>query len=175
MFSSSHPLNTIRMIRHRPTPGYRALRVGRRSLPGQYYLVTTLCHDHHRRFLHWSTASLVASKLEEPELWGGSRLLCWVLMPDHLHMLIELEERRSLSALIQRVKSVTARVVNHAEDRSGSLWMPGFHDHALRAEEDVADVVRYIIGNPVRAGLVETVGAYPFWNTIWVGQGDDVW
>jgi putative transposase len=59
------------------------------------------------------------------------------------------------------------------EARSGSVWLPGFHDHALRAEEATADVVRYIIENPVRAGLVKEVGAYPYWNMIWEGLSGD--
>lgn len=59
-------------------------------MPAQHYLITTVCHQRDRRFLDGSTASAVTSKLQEHSLWEGSRLLSWVLMPDHLHMLIEL-------------------------------------------------------------------------------------
>lgn len=162
------------MNRHRQTPGYRALRAGRASAPGQRYLITTLCRERHPHFSAWPIASSVSSKLEESSLWNGSRLLCWVLMPDHLHMLIELGDCASLSALIRRVKSVTALAANRAANRSGSVWMPGFHDHALRAEESTVDVVRYIIENPIRAGLVREVGAYPYWNTMWLGEDHDL-
>lgn len=171
MSSPRHVTETVCMNRERQTPGYRALRAGRRSLAGQHYLITTVCHQRHRRFVDWSTASSVASKLEEPALWGESRLLCWVLMPDHLHLLIELGEFTALSRLVQRVKSVTARMVNQARHRSGSVWMPGFHDRALRAEEKMGDVVRYMIENPIRAGLARELGGYPYWNTIWSGDG----
>lgn len=173
MPSSWHAIDTACMNRDRRTPGYRALRAGRTSLTGQHYLVTTVCHQRHRRFLDWPTASAVASKLEEPSLWGDSRLLCWVLMPDHLHMLIELGEFAALSALVQRVKSVAARTANQTEHRSGRVWMPGFHDHAWRAEEEVVDVARYIIENPVRAGLAKDIGGYPYWDTIWFGNSSD--
>ena len=43
-----------------------------------------------------------------------------------------------------------------------------FHDHALRANEDLRQAARYVIANPIRAGLVRRVGDYPFWNAIWV-------
>ena len=47
-------------------------------------------------------------------------------------------------------------------------WQPGFHDHAVRAEEDLASVARYIVANPLRAGLRGKIGDYPFWNAIWL-------
>lgn len=172
--SSSRPAKqTVAMNGHRQKPGYRALRAGRISLPAQHYLITTVCHQRDRRFLDGSTASAVTSKLQEHSLWEGSRLLCWVLMPDHLHMLIELGACRSLSALIQRVKCVTARSANQAAGRSGSVWMPGFHDRALRAEDEMVCVARYIIENPIRVGLAKEIDEYPYWGSIWsAGAGD---
>jgi len=49
-----------------------------------------------------------------------------------------------------------------------SVWQDGFHDHALRREEDLKEVARYIIANPVRAGLVTRVGDYPLWDACWL-------
>jgi len=48
------------------------------------------------------------------------------------------------------------------------VWQPGFHDHALRKEEDVRAVARYVVANPLRAGLVQRIGDYPHWNAIWL-------
>jgi REP element-mobilizing transposase RayT len=48
------------------------------------------------------------------------------------------------------------------------VWQNGFHDHALRQEEDLAEVARYIVANPLRAGLVERLGDYPHWHAIWL-------
>lgn len=172
--SSSRPATqTVAMNGYCQKPGYRGLRAGRISLPAQHYLITTVCHQRDRRFLDGPTASAVTSKLQEHSLWEGSRLLCWVLMPDHLHMLIELGACRSLSALIQRVKCVTARSANQAAGRSGSVWMPGFHDRALRAEDEMVCVARYIIENPIRVGLAKEIDEYPYWGSIWsAGAGD---
>ena len=172
--SSSWPATeTVVMNASLQKPGYRALRTGRISLPAQHYLITTVCHERDRRFLDGSTASAVTSKLQEHSLWEESQLLCWVLMPDHLHMLIELGACRSLSALIQRVKCVTAHSANQAGGRSGSVWMPGFHDRALRAEDEMVGIARYVIENPIRAGLAKEIGEYPYWGSVWsAGAGD---
>lgn len=95
-------------------------------------------------------------------------MLAWVLMPDHVHWLIQLGDHGSLSDVISRLKSASARGANRAMGRRGSLWAPAFHDHALRAEEDLRHSARYVIANPVRAGLVKRVGDYPFWGAMWL-------
>ena len=48
------------------------------------------------------------------------------------------------------------------------IWQRGFHDHALRAEEDIIDAARYIVANPLRAGLCQKIGDYPYWNAQWL-------
>ena len=48
------------------------------------------------------------------------------------------------------------------------MGQDGYHDHALRQEEDLRAVARYIIANPVRAGLVERIGDYPHWDAAWL-------
>ncbi|BAU72594.1 Transposase [Metapseudomonas furukawaii] len=58
--------------------------------------------------------------------------------------------------------------MNALRNRSGRLWQKGFHDHALRSDEDVKTVARYVVANPLRAGLVERLADYPFWNAIWL-------
>ena len=91
----------------------------------------------------------------------------WVVMPDHLHWLCILR-KGSLARLMQRVKSRSAIAVNRATFGNSEIWQPGYHDHALREDEDVKDVARYILANPVRAGLVAKIGDYPLWDAIWV-------
>ncbi|EKF73263.1 hypothetical protein A11A3_14627 [Alcanivorax hongdengensis A-11-3] len=83
-------------------------------------------------------------------------------MPDHVHWLFSLGERYSLSHTVMMLKS---RVVR----RMGlSVWQRGFHDHALREEESVIEVARYIVANPLRAGLVSRLADYPYWNAAWL-------
>ncbi len=89
-------------------------------------------------------------------------------MPDHAHWLIQLGEKDTLSQVINRIKSSSARLANHSLDRQGKLWQAAYYDHAVRAEEDLRNMARYIVANPLRAGLVQRIHDYPFWNAVWV-------
>ena len=88
-------------------------------------------------------------------------------MPDHVHLLLQLK-KGNLSEVVQKLKSVSAIKLNKAIGRKGRFWQPGFHDHALRKEECVKSIARYIVANPLRAGLVKNLRQYPFWNAIWL-------
>jgi hypothetical protein len=48
------------------------------------------------------------------------------------------------------------------------LWQRAFYDHALRKDEDVRQIARYIIANPLRRGLVKDVGDYLLWDAAWL-------
>jgi REP element-mobilizing transposase RayT len=89
-------------------------------------------------------------------------------MPDHWHGLVQLGPTEALSELMRRVKAVTAREVNRHLGRQGTLWMRAYHERALRHEEDMRKVARYVVANPLRAGLVQSVGRYPYWDAVWI-------
>ncbi|MCW2294989.1 REP element-mobilizing transposase RayT [Pseudomonas sp. BIGb0408] len=149
-------------------PGYRALRRGRASCPAMAYLITTITRDRQPVFSHFAAGCAAARCFETPMLLRDSRMLAWVLMPDHVHWLVQLGEADSLAALINRLKSSSSRLAGKNVGRAKGIWQAGFHDHGLRAEEDLLDVARYIVSNPLRAGLVRRVGDYPFWNAVWL-------
>ena len=46
------------------------------------------------------------------------------------------------------------------------LWQEGYYDHVLREADDVAEVIAYIVNNPVRAKLVVSPAEYPFWGSF---------
>ena len=76
---------------------------------------------------------------------------------------------KTLSSVVGAVKSHSSRQINGKLSRGGRpVWQRGFHDHALRRDEDVIQAARYIVANPLRAGLVSRVGDYPLWDTIWM-------
>lgn len=95
-------------------------------------------------------------------------------MPDHWHGLIQLADEESLSKLMQRVKAVSAKNINAARKSNDTVWQKCFFDRALRSEEDIRPVGEYIIANPIRAGLVNEIGQYSFWDACWLRDGDEV-
>lgn len=172
--SSGTAMGQSRRMPKTACPGARALRHGRSSTPGRPYLVTTICHARERRFAHAECAAPVAEAIADPALWREARLLCWVLMPDHLHALIGLGATEPLPKLMQRVKCVTAGIANAVEGRRGAVWMAGYHDRGVRSEAMLRPLARYVIANPVRAGLVHRATDYRYWGCAWsAGAGDD--
>ncbi|KII38721.1 REP-associated tyrosine transposase [Pseudomonas fluorescens] len=143
------------------------LRIGRYSEHNRIYLLTTNTAGRQPVFSDFALGRLVASQFHVAEEMGIVSTLAWVVMPDHFHWLIELR-RGSLGELMQRTKSLSTKAVNLSTGRQASLWQSGFHDRALRREEDLVTLARYVVANPLRAGLVKKLGDYPLWDAIWV-------
>ena len=89
-------------------------------------------------------------------------------MPDHLHWILTLRNNTSLATTVGIVKAHSARQINDALGRSGPVWQRGYFDHAIRNEEDLVDISRYIVTNPLRAGLVDGIGDYSLWDSVWI-------
>jgi REP element-mobilizing transposase RayT len=149
--------------------GHKNLRAGRVSLADQIYLVTTVTWRRRPYFLNRKCAELVSRLSSADETWRANRCLCWVLMPDHWHGLIQLAQGSDLSKVMRGFKGSTARSLNATTGSVDHVWAKGFHDHALRREESIVDAARYIIANPVRAGLVRYVEEYAFWDASFAG------
>jgi len=146
--------------------GHR-LRTGRHSEIGRIYLLTTVVKEREPIFRNWQLGRLLVSGMRDEALTGQIQSLAWVIMPDHLHWLVELNAGK-LDALMRRVKSRSALALNRQTGRTGPLWQPGYHDHAVRQEEDLRAVARYVVANPLRAGLVKQIGDYPLWDAVWL-------
>ncbi|HGM5579245.1 TPA: transposase [Pseudomonas putida] len=143
------------------------LRRGRCSKPGRCYLLTTATHERQPLFHDLNSARLVVKQLRLSDQENASRTLAWVLMPDHLHWLIELREV-TLGSLMRRFKSRSSLALHKGGVRQYPVWQPGYHDRALRREESLQSAARYIVANPLRAGLVDHVGDYPHWDAVWL-------
>ena len=147
--------------------GHR-LRKNRVSEPGRAYHVTTTTHDRTPLFRDWRLGRLVAQSLRDLQNRGRAETLVFVVMPDHLHWLFTLGNAPSLSALMNALKGFSGKQVREALGSSGPIWQRGFYDHAIRRDEDLRAAARYIVANPLRAGLVADLGDYPLWDAIWL-------
>jgi putative transposase len=149
-----------------PQKGSRNLRRGRVSIKSQRYLVTTAVEDRWPAFTNKEAADIVLSSLNWLEKEGRIRLDAAVVMPNHLHFVASLRQG-SLAQLMLSLKSYTAKKINLIMQREGAFWQPQYHDHAIRQDEDLYDIVLYILNNPIRAGLVKDFHEYPFWYCRW--------
>jgi putative transposase len=143
-------------------PSHRghALRRGRCSLPGHGYLITAVTRNRIRWFDDIIIARAAARSFYADSVAWEAKTLAFVVMPDHVHWLLQLDG--DLSEAVRRYKSL----VSH--QAGASIWQRGFHDRGLRREEELRQVARYIVANPLRAGLVDNILDYPYWDAIWL-------
>ena len=137
----------------------RRLRGGRISEPGRIYLITTVTLGRKPLFADFQLARRVIRALRSQP--NDALTLAFVLMPDHLHWLVQLESG-DLPTVVGRLKAESARSVGKP------IWQRGFHDRMARKEDDIRAMARYLIANPLRAGLVEDIGQYPHWDAVWL-------
>ncbi|MES2669047.1 MAG: transposase [Pseudomonadota bacterium] len=100
--------------------------------------------------------------------------LAWVLMPDHLHWLFCLRSS-GLSAVVQKMECRSANSINRALNRQGIVWQAGFYDRRVDSEESLHRQARYMIENPLRAGIVSSIEEYPYWWCAWVRRRNELW
>jgi REP element-mobilizing transposase RayT len=84
----------------------------------------------------------------------------YCLMPDHAHVLVTARTQESSLSDLARTWKQTTGYRWHVR-RGGRLWQAGYFERVLRADEPALSVSRYIIENPVRAGLVTSAEDYP--------------
>ena len=89
-------------------------------------------------------------------------VIAYCFMPDHVHLLVA---GKSASANSKRFADVFRQVsgFHFRRQRDERLWQEGYYDHVLREEEATIPVARYIVLNPVRAGLCDEASSYRFW------------
>lgn len=147
--------------------GTAQTRVGRYSEPNRIYHVTTCTHDRKPVFCDFSRGRLLVHALIAADACGYATTLAFVVMPDHLHWLLQLHDDQSLSASVRLVKSRSGRLIRRASPLLRRTWQSGFYDRAIRREEQVRSIARYIIANPLRAGIVDSMRNYPLWDSAW--------
>jgi REP element-mobilizing transposase RayT len=94
-------------------------------------------------------------------------VLAYCVMPDHLHALVEVQSEPSdFEALMKGFTQATDCAYRQHTRRP--LWQPGYHERMLRDDEASDTIARYILENPLRAGLSRTIGEYPFaWSDVY--------
>lgn len=148
--------------------GHKALRRGRFSERGRIYHVTFTTAHRTPWFRDHALAASACRTFASSATAADAELLCWVLMPDHFHGLLQLQGMQSLSRCVQRLKGRATAACRDAGGNDLAIWARGFHDHAMRRDEDVLTAARYIFANPQRAGLVPGPMHYPYWDAKWL-------
>jgi REP element-mobilizing transposase RayT len=107
----------------------------------------------------------IASLVEENLLrFDGEKyqLLHWVIMLNHVHLLLRAINGHSLSSIMHSMKSFTANRANTSLGRTGRFWSVEYFDRYIRDKDHYANTVAYIHANPVKARLCESANGWQF-------------
>jgi REP element-mobilizing transposase RayT len=124
-------------------------------------LVTTNTHARLPLFRDATLATVVLQNLEFYRERLDFSLNAFVVMPDHLHLLL-IPRETWLSDIMRSLKSFSAKQIIDAVGTQGPIWQSRFHDRAIRSEDQFLAAIEYIHQNPVRAGLSSSAEQYPY-------------
>ncbi len=124
------------------------------------FFVTTITWQRTPLFRNPQTAELMLSVLVHYDEQSKYALHEFVVMPDHLHLLITAATEISLERAVQLIKGGFSYRLG--KSKRGLVWQESFTNHRIRDEQDYADHSEYIRMNPVRAKLVERPELYPY-------------
>jgi len=147
-------------------PHSRNLRPGRRPEDGVYFAITFCCVHRRPMLSQMHAARAVVAAFIEQQAGGIATTFAFVVMPDHVHWLMRLEATERLSSVVGWTKRSAALRMNRMDRAPGRhVWQRGYYDHKIRDDVDLYYQASYILENPVRAGLVDAIEAYPHWDT----------
>jgi putative transposase len=128
--------------------------------PQQYFLtICTFQRVHH--FIDGTLVADVHERFLSTAVEKEFAILAYCYMPDHLHLLVEgLSNTANLRSFASLAKQHSACATRHRV--ALRLWQKGYFERVLRDGDDPFNVARYVVQNPVRAGLVRSPEDYPF-------------
>lgn len=144
---------------------------------GQWdYFITATTYHRQALFVSEPAAKLLFQKIQRAIATVHGRLDAWVIMPDHYHLLLHLQEGATMSKLMNTVHGRVSYQLNRRDAQRGRKLFQNYWDRYVRDETDYWHTVNYIHWNPVKQGLARTMGDYP-WSSYreWVQRYGQSW
>lgn len=117
------------------------------------HFLTFSCHHRDPLLSDPRSRDLFEHTLERVRQWYGFFICGYVIMPEHVHLLISEPERRTLAQVLQMLKQNTAHQLHTPE--GSPFWLPRYYDFNVWSEDKKVEKLRYMHRNPVKRGLVE--------------------
>jgi putative transposase len=129
---------------------------------GTHHYFLTFCTDQRSRvFIEQTQVALVHAQILRAARETRFEISAYCYMPDHLHLIVAgLDESSDAKVFISRSKQYSGYYFKQAH--GVRLWQRYGFERVVRDDNELALTVGYIVGNPVRAGLVGDPSAYPF-------------
>jgi putative transposase len=133
-----------------------------RTAPGTSYFVTTKCWQGRTIFQLADNAEILIKTLFHYREQKAYLLHEFVVMPDHLHLLLTPSASAVLEKNIQLIKGGSSHEIHMRRGHKMEIWQQGFYDWTIRDANDWATKAQYIALNPVRAGLAPSPLGWPY-------------
>lgn len=126
------------------------------------YFITTKTRYNRKIFAVDENAEILLSSIYHLRQRKEYYLLGFVIMPDHLHLLISIVGDKNISQIMQSIKGYVSWRINRKINNKQALWQKSFYDYILDSEEKLFTKLRYIHENPVRKGLAKEEKEYKY-------------
>jgi len=138
----------------------KVAQIARRVRQAGVYFATTDCWERRALFINSLFANIVVEQIVACRDRGFYKLRAFVLMPDHLHVLITPSDETTIEKAMQMIKGGSAHRMGIERPQQFPIWHRGFHDRWIRDAEQFWKAKSYIEQNPVKAKLVEAAEQY---------------
>lgn len=127
-------------------------RLKRYQQDGQIHFVTFCCYHRRRSLMHEASRRIFEKALERVRRSYGLRVYGYVVMPEHVHLLVDEPDHDTLAVALKSLKQgVSRRLIGEAEH----FWQKRYYDFNVLASTKLVEKLRYIHRNPVKSGLCE--------------------
>jgi putative transposase len=137
-------------------------RLSHRTAPSCTYFVTTKTWQSRAIFQVAETAEVLVECLMKYRDQVAYLLHEFVIMPNHLHLLLTPSETTSLAKAMQLIKGGSSFEIHKRRRSNMEIWQPGFHEWTIRDSGDFESKRLYIRQNPVEVHLVERSEDWPY-------------
>jgi putative transposase len=137
-------------------------RLAHRTKPGWTYFVTTKTAQNISVFQVKDVADIVPAKMLEYRSKGNYLLHDFVLMPNHLHLILTPADCLTLEKCMQLVKGGSSHEIHRVRGSKMQIWQSGFHESRVTDSSDYRKKADYIRFNPVAVNLVQRPELWPF-------------
>ncbi len=126
------------------------------------YFVTTTVEGRKPLFLQEKNADILVKVAYKQRLRKRFYLFGFVVMPEHLHLMLVPCGDNTISFIMQEIKKGSARLINRERKMRRKVWMNEYYESLVRGENDFTKRMEYITNNPVKRGLAKKVEDYPY-------------
>ena len=120
----------------------------------QLHYITFTCYHRAKFFATPRARDIFVHVLERARRWYGFYIVGYVVMPEHVHLLVSEPERATLALALQMLKQTTSRKLK-AVAAENPFWQARYYDFNVRSQRKRVEKLRYMHRNPVTRGLVE--------------------